>query len=132
MLYIIAACVFLIIIATAVYQWKLSRHHGLSREEFIKTFQDTDIPDAIPSAVYDYYKSAAISKHFGISPDDQFTELFSAIGEDIEEDARELTEKLGLAVPVRRNLQEWDKPLATLRDMVLWLDWVRQQHQDQT
>lgn len=127
MLYIIVGFLFLIIVSTGTYQWKLSRHRGLSRQEFINAFEGMDIPDAIPSLVYDYYKSAAISKHFGVSPDDQFTELFSDIKEDIEEDARELTEKLGLAVPVERNLQKWDKPLATLRDMVLWLDWVRRQ-----
>jgi hypothetical protein len=34
--------------------------------------------------------------------------------------------KLGMELPIEPVLREWEKPLETLRDMVLWLNWIRQ------
>ena len=125
MLYLLGSFVLLIGIATGFYQWRLSRHRGMSRDEFVQRFRDLDIPDVIPAAVYDYYKSSAISGRFGLSPDDRYADLFSAESEDIEDDARELTKKLGFIVAVGPCLETWGKPFNTLCDMVLWLDSVR-------
>jgi len=95
--------------------------------KIIQQFREQNIPDTIPMAVYDYYKSSAISNRFGVSPAARYADLFSAESEDIEDDARILTEKLGFPVAINPSLQKWDKPFITLSDMVLWLDWVRQQ-----
>ena len=124
-LYGLGAFVAFIAVATAVYQLRLSRHPGIPRNGFIRHFCDLDVPEAISSAVYDYYRSGAISRKFGVAPDDQLADLFSDLDEDIGFDAIQLTKTLGMEVAVGRNLEIWGKPLITIRDMVLWLDWVR-------
>src|SRR5712692_7215763 len=92
--YIFGGSFLLIIIFTAMYnalyQSRLRRHRGLSREEFIETFHDLGIPETIPGAVYDRYKSFAIWKDFSVSPSDRYKEVFRERPEDIGEDAEEL------------------------------------------
>jgi len=58
-LYILAAFVIFIVVATIAFQWRMGKHRGVSREEFIATF-DAAIPTEIPAAVYDYYKKGVI------------------------------------------------------------------------
>ncbi len=130
LLYIFGAGIALVFIATIVHQLRLHRHRGVSREDFVKEFRKLEIPDTIPAAVCDYYKSLAVSKRFTISPDDTYSDLFSDELEDIDDDAEHLVQKLGMQLPAESVLREWEKPLKTLRDMVLWLNWIHQhQHQ---
>jgi adenylosuccinate lyase len=100
--------------------------------------------------VYDYYKKWVISKEFSLSPDDSYDYVLNEAAEDIDDDALFLLNKLGLKAPskdamlqwashiraLRRTSPhtvtlsvdsgQWAQPIKTLREMVLWLDWVRQ------
>jgi hypothetical protein len=107
-------------------QHNAGRNHGEHAEFFIQEFRGLEIPDAIPAAVYDYYKSSAVSKRFSVSPQDKLEDLFSAVPEDVTDDARALVCKLEMQLPIEPLLREWRNPIRTLADMVRWLDWVRQ------
>jgi hypothetical protein len=134
-------------------QLMLRKHRGVSREEFIKAFSGTEIPAEIPATVYDFYKKGVVFKDFGIAPDDNYEEALHKCEEDIEDDAGFFLNKLGFR-PLSLELQQkWNEqvlysgwrsergpnfsadpnkllqPIQTVRDMVLWLDWVRQ-HQN--
>jgi hypothetical protein len=125
-LYILLFFAGLIVAATAIYQLRLLRHKGISREAFIQEFLKLEIPETIPAAVYDFYKSSALWKGFSVSSQDRFEDLFSAAPEDIADDAGELLRRLGLAMPIEPVLVQWNAPLRTLDDMVRWLNWIRQ------
>lgn len=106
-------------------QIRLARHRGISREAFIDEFRKENIPPEIPAAVYDHYRFVSRAKTFGVVPDDSFDKVFRECHEDIDDDAEELARKLNIELPIEMVLKEWPTPLQTLRDMVLWLNWVR-------
>jgi hypothetical protein len=92
----------------------------------VDAFRKDGIPVAIPAAVHEHYKSAAISKSFTLSPDDRFADLFSAEDDDLGDNTNSLLQQLGMKLPPEYKRREWGGQLVTLRDMVLWLDWMRQ------
>jgi hypothetical protein len=122
---VLAGFVVFLAVATAVYQWRLSHHRGISRDEFIRHFRDRDIPDAVSAAVYDYYKSGVISRKFGVAPDDRLADLFSDLLEDLEIAAKTLITKLGMKDADISSLEQRANPHITVGDMVLWLDRLR-------
>jgi len=96
---------------------------GFTRERFVATFCSLGVPEDIPSAVFDYYTS---SEGVPLSPDDAYGEVLSDDQGDIEDDVYALADKLNLIVPREKELNECGKlPLKTVRDTVLFLDWVR-------
>lgn len=98
-----------------------------SREHFIEAFRQIGIPDEIPAAVYDYYGSKKQLKSFPFSADDTYAEILHDDPEDIDEDAIILVGKLGmLIVPGHIRKEFGEEPIRSLRQMVLWLDWMRQ------
>lgn len=106
---------------------RLSRHRGVSRDLFIEESVKHGVPEKIPAAVYDYYKSSVVSRNFSVAPDDLFDKVFGESGEDVDDDASELVRTLKIDLPAEMILRKWPTPIKTLRDMVLWLDWIRQQ-----
>jgi hypothetical protein len=99
---------------------------GFTRERFIDSFRPFGVPDNIPATVFDYYTSGGIWKDFPLSPDDTYSQVLWDDPDDIDEDARTLIERLKMRVLPEYILREYgNKPLVTLRDMVLWLDWIR-------
>jgi hypothetical protein len=126
LLYIFGGFIVLILGGIIAYQLRLFRHRGVSREDFIKEFRKRDLPEAIPAAVYDYYRSSAMWKGFKVSPDDAYAKVFREEHEDIDDDAEQLVKQLGMHMPPEYVRRQWEKRLETLRDMVLWLDWIRQ------
>lgn len=124
--YIVAGALAAIGIWSCVDQIRLAHHRGISREAFIDAFRKERVPAEIPAAVYDYYRSICRARGFSVAPDDSFDDVFRQSHEDIDEDAEELARKLNMELPIEMILREWPTPLRTLRDMVLWLNWVRQ------
>jgi hypothetical protein len=114
-----------IAVALVVGQRRLGRHRGVSREEFVGAFAASEIPPEIPGAVYDYYKSLVIAWSFSVAPDDDYQHVLSEGEEDIDDDARFLIKKLRLKTPAEYAAARLEARIATLRDMVAWLDWVR-------
>lgn len=125
MLIVVGLSAVVITIIAVFGQRRLGKHRGVSREEFIRAFQDEGMTLEIPAAVYDYYKSLVFSKHFSISPDDDYEHVLSKGDEDIEDDAVFLMKKLGVNQPTRYTAQLPNAKIQTLRDMVRWLDGVR-------
>jgi hypothetical protein len=100
---------------------------GFTKQRFIESFRTTGIPEKIPATVFDYYTSSGVWKDFPLSPDDAYSEVPWDDQGDIEEDALALVERLQMRLLPEKTLREYgDKPFITVRDMVLWLDWIRQ------
>ncbi len=108
-------------------QVRLRHRKGLSRDQFIAGFSAQGIPNKIPAAVYDHYSSFAVGRKYLVSPDDNYEAVLREGAEDIDDDAEQLLKKLNLQVPTESARRDWPSPLETVRDMVLWLDWVRRQ-----
>src|ERR1700688_1445493 len=125
-LYILVAFVVFIVIATLVSHFRMRRHPGVPRDEFIRTFTDLNVPVAISAAVHDYYKSGVIFKKFGVAPDYSYEDVFHKGDEDIDDDAQHLVKRLGLTLPPTKVREQWTKQIKTVRDMVLWLNWVKE------
>ena len=140
-----------IAVAIVMFQRHLGKHRGVSREDFIGAFANTAIPAQIPGTVYDFYKSRVLAKGFGVAPSDDFDNVLYEGEEEIDADARLLMKKLSFNLPPEEVRRRWTEqiltsrdrplltlptdptrrmqPIQTLRDMVLWLDWVRQHQQ---
>jgi hypothetical protein len=127
LVYIVAGFVLLMLIGAVAYQLRLARHNGVPREKFIEEFVASGIPSEIPAAVYDHYRSFCRAKGFSVAPDDSFEKIFRQVHDDVDDDAEELANKLGMDLPSESVLKEFATPVETLRDMVLWLNWIRQQ-----
>jgi hypothetical protein len=97
--------------------------HGSSLFENLPQF---GVPPEISAAVYDHYVSLFVSRCFNVAPDDTFRGLFRQAHEDADDDAEDLVKALDLELPMESVLRQWETPVETLRDMVLWLNWIRQ------
>jgi hypothetical protein len=155
LLYSGAALLGCMVVGWVVAQLMFRKQRGLSREDFVTAFSGTGVATEIPEAVYDFYKRGVVFKEFSIAPDDTYEDALHECEEDVEDDARYLMKELGLKLPSLEVQQQWSeqvissrakrqsvpsfspdsarllRPIQTVRDMVLWLDWVRQ-HQDTT
>jgi hypothetical protein len=125
MLVVVPLSAVVITIIALFGQRRLGKHRGVSREEFIRAFKNEGITLEIPAAVYDYYKSLVFSKHFSVSPDDDYEHVLSKGNDDVEDDAVFLMKKLGVNQPTRYTAQLSEAKIRTVRDMVRWLDCVR-------
>lgn len=126
LIYILGGIFAVIAIWSLGDQLRLARHRGVSRESFIEEFRKDSVPPEIPGAVYDHYRSLCRFKGFSVAPDDAFDRVFHQVHDDVDDDAEELAKKLNIDLPIEAVLRECPTPLRTLRDMVLWLNWVRQ------
>jgi hypothetical protein len=100
---------------------------GYNKERFVAAFRELGIPDNIPETVYQYYGSQRAFRDFPFAPDDKYSEVLHDAPDDIDEDALALLDRLGFLLLAERVRREYgDKPINTLRDMVVWLDWMRQ------
>lgn len=140
-LYFIAVFGFFIAFATSAFQLSTRKHRGGSREQFICGFADTTVPAEIPAAVYDYYNKKVALSGLGVASDRSYEYVLGVARdgsygyvlrereEDINEDAQSLMKDLGLTLPPEDVLLERPTRIQTLREMVLWLDWIRQHEQ---
>jgi hypothetical protein len=81
-------------------------------------------------------------KGFPLSPDDSYATIQRDDPEDVDEDARALVERLGMLnvsggfreafgeVPLTTPRDFSEILITTLREMVLWLEWMRQHQPD--
>ena len=109
-----------------VDQRKLRHHRGVSRQDFIHAFAGDSVSQEIPAAVYDYYKQQVVYKEYSVAPDDDYESTLSKGDEDIDDDATFLMKKLGLKKPPSFSTARAETQIKTLRDMVHWLNWIRQ------
>ena len=130
LLFVILGFAVFLTILTLVFQWRMRHHQGVSREEFVREFEGSGVPPVIPTTVYDYYKRSVIFRGFGVGPADRLESVFHRGEKDVDDDAQFLMKRLGFRKPLRSATPCFDKPIQTLRDMVLWLDWVRQHQND--
>jgi hypothetical protein len=126
-LWAVGAIVLVLVYWNVQYQWQLRKHHGMSRSSFLDYFAERGFKNEIAAAVYDYYRSRSLSQTFGISPEDDISELFNQAEDDIEDDFTGVLKKLDLAMP---SDQAWESrgepPVRTVEDLVRVLAWAAQ------
>lgn len=105
-------------------QRQLGKHRGVTRDEFIRAFPD--IPANVSGTVFDYYKSQVWAKEFSIGPEDSYEHVLSEGDEEIDDDVQELVKRLGLRIPSNYAVRRSEASIKSVKDMVLWLDWMRQ------
>jgi hypothetical protein len=120
---IIVGTIVFIACATYVFHKRKRSHKGLPREEFVRAF--AGIPPEIPDAVYTYSTGSWFFRDLSVRPEDSYEAVLQKGEDDVDDDGKILLKQLGLKLPPPQVLHEWDKPIITLADMVLWLDWVR-------
>lgn len=112
--------------AIVAYQIKLRRRRGPSRDDFIAAFSSGgESLERIAGTVYDYYSALAIGRRYAVSPDDSYEDVLRAGAEEIDDDAAELLKQLHLEMPASQTTSDGPIRIATIRDMVHWLNWVR-------
>jgi hypothetical protein len=102
-------------IAWALHLKRLKDHVGMTRDEFVAQFQSTGVAAAIAAEVYDQFQKLGTWKGFMPSPFDTLEKTYKTVYEDVEENLREILQRLGFEMPHSGTLQEWDGPLETLR-----------------
>lgn len=126
-LWAVGVIVLVLVYWNVQYQWRLRKHHGMSRASFLDYFAERGLRSEIAAAVYDYYRSRSLSGTFGLSPEDNISELFNQAEDDIEDDFTSVLKKLDLAMP---SDQAWDgrgePPVKSVEDLVRVLAWAAQ------
>jgi len=113
-------------IGAALYEKRLRRFKGWPEREFVDEFARAGVPPKVATAVYEYYRSHSPDPLFTVAPTYSLWGVFRHSGEDVDDDAERIAKRLGLRLPPEAILREWPVPPATVRDMVMWVDWVRQ------
>lgn len=114
-----------------IEQFRMARHAGLSRDEFVSFFAKAGVALTIPSVVYDYYQSRAVRGRFKLAPNDTYEWLLEG-DEEIEEDASDLLKQLKLERPLETAGMRWAERMHTVADMVFWLDSIGRQQSSGT
>ncbi|MBV8206878.1 MAG: hypothetical protein JO041_08800 [Acidobacteria bacterium] len=121
------AVVLVLVLWNVRFQWELRKHKGMSRASFLAYFTERGISADVAAAVYDYYRSQAIWRTFGISPQDEIAKLFNQDEDDFENDFEVILKRLGLSVPAD---EAWDArkepPVKTAEDFVRVVAWASQ------
>jgi hypothetical protein len=112
-------------IAWALHLKRLRNHVGVTRDDFVAYFGSAGIASQIASAVYDQFQKIGTWKGFMPSPTDSLEGTYKTVDEDVEENLKEVLQRLSFEMPHSGSLQEWDGPIETLSDVVRWVDWVR-------
>lgn len=102
---------------------------GWSRDRFLAAFAAKGIDRSIAAAVYDFYQNDSGVESYRVSPFDGLDNDYGKPHEEIDEDASHILKNCSLELPAVSVLREWPKPIRTVEDMVLWVDWVRQHQQ---
>ncbi|MFO0500700.1 MAG: hypothetical protein ACK527_00680 [Acidobacteriota bacterium] len=105
-------------------QRQLGKHRGVTRDEFIRAFPS--VPASVSGSVFDYYKSQVWAKEFSIGPEDSYEHVLSEGDEEIDDDVQELVKRLGFSMPANYAVRRSETSIKSVKDMVHWLDWVRQ------
>lgn len=108
-------------------QKQLVQTRGVAKEEFTEKLADLGVSADVSGAVYDYYRKESTMASFQVAPDFSLTTLFKKSHEDIDDDAQQILTNLGLRLPDQSILRQWTDPLTTVRDMVLWINWIKNQ-----
>lgn len=112
-------------IAWGLHLKRLKNHVGVTKEAFIAHFQSEGIGPLIATAVYDQFQKLGTWRGFMPSPEDSLEGTYKTVDEDVEENLKEILQRLRLEMPHSGMLQQWEGPIATLSDVVRWVEWVR-------
>jgi hypothetical protein len=113
-------------ISAGYYQIKLARRRaGWPLDRFVAEFEKAGVPPEISGTVYEYYRNHSVVPSYRVAPDDSLGRIYGASHEEVDDAAQAITERLGIKLPEERVLRAWPTPLETVRDMVLWTNWVR-------
>ncbi len=120
----------LVAVGAAYYQVKLLwRRGGWTRDAFIAEFGALGVTGSVAGTVYDYYRRHSLSRSYRVAPDDSLKGVYGAGDEEADKAAETITRELGFLLPDESILRQWPRPLTTVRDMVLWVDWIRNHQQ---
>ena len=130
----IIACVVFVIVCSAaggvIHRRRLRRKTGgLSRDRFVSKLEARAVDPSVAGAVYDHYKKDSEVPDYLVSPKDEVDEDYWLVDEDLEDDLAEIVRECSLELPPEDARREWSKPLRTVEDVVLWVDWVRRRQQ---
>ena len=95
-------------IAWGLHLKRLKNHVGVTRADFVAHFQSTGIGSQIAVAVYDQFQKIGAWKGFMPSPTDSLERTYKTVDEDVEENLKEILQRLGLEMPHSGILREWD------------------------
>ncbi len=122
---VIGPFVVLAIVSWIRQVWRLRKHTGLSRTEFISHFEQMGISPAVPGLVYDHFRSMGIWNNFVPSPSDSLERTYKTVDEDVSDNLNDILRKLGCEMPNSAILKQWGRPIESLSDVVAFIDWVK-------
>jgi hypothetical protein len=105
----------------------LRRHAGWRRDDFIANFSSASIAPAVSGAVYDHFQQMGIWRKFTPAPFDRLDTTYKMIDEDATDNLAEILRSLGLEMPDSAAIREWESPVETLSDVVVWVNWAATQ-----
>jgi len=122
---LLGALALVVALWNVAFQWRLQRHHGMSRDAFLAYFAERGVGVEAAAAIYDYYRPRAIWRNFGISPQDEIAVLFNQEGDDTDDDLMRILKNLGLSMPSDEAWEARGIPLLkTAEDLVRVVAWA--------
>jgi hypothetical protein len=115
-------------IGWALHVWRLKRHEGWTRADFIAHFETVGAMPVISGLVYDHFQKLGVWKGFMPMPSDTLEGTYKIADGDIDDNLKEILQELGYEMPHSGILSEWFAPVETLEDVVRFLSWVATKH----
>lgn len=106
------------------FQLRLRAHDGIDRQSFVAHFVRLGVASDVAGVVYDYYRSVAVWHHFRLSPEDGLEGVFGHAPEEMDSSLDAILSELRLGLPPGSVLQEQDRKLSTIADVVNLVAWI--------
>ena len=107
------------------WEWsRLSKHRGLSQQEFVSYFSQYEVTPELSAGIYDHFKRMRGVKGFCPAPNDTIEVTYGMLNDDLDDELRDILGRFGSEMPSRVTLAEWQASVNTLEGVVRLVDWV--------
>ena len=121
----IGGLVALVILSSVRHVYRLRKHGGWKRGDFIAHFESGGVSASVSGAVYDHFQDMGVWKRFSPAPLDSIENTYKAVDEDVTDSLQQILDRLGCEMPNSRKLKQWERPIETVLDVVELVDWVK-------
>jgi hypothetical protein len=125
--FVIAFVIVAAVTWTVIHRRTLRAHVGISRSEFVETYERQNISSDISGATYDLFQRLASVAGFEPHPGDTFADTYAIDDEDLVEEFEQILKALGCdEMPQTEGPYgvAWPGPFGSVDEAVRWLDLV--------
>lgn len=100
----------------------IKERQGYAREDFVAELAGRNVPENISQAAFDYFQGTwTLTKTMPVKPDDNISDVFGLVDEDLEDAILDVAELAGCRKPEKEDFHTYPTPVNTLGDLAVFL-----------